>query len=53
MSMTIREMAPAVPAKKVRSEAVNPSVEVEIQPRPVEICGLVGVLPGQSMVGSK
>jgi len=51
--MITREMAPAVPARKVRRVEVKPEVEVERQPKPVEICGLVLVLPGQSLVGSK
>ena len=53
ISMITREMAPAVLARKVRRVEVKPEVEVERQPKPVEICGLVLVLPGQSLVGSK
>lgn len=51
-SMITRETAPAVPARKTKREEVKPEVEVEMQPRPVLICGLVSELPGQPAVGS-
>lgn len=51
-SMMTREMAPAIPARKVRRAAVKPVVEVGIQPRPVKIWGLVSELPGHPTVGS-
>ena len=37
VNMMISEMAPAVPAKKVRRAEVKPEVEVEMQPKPVLI----------------
>ena len=49
----MREIAPAVPAKNLSKAVVKPLVEVERHPSPVEIWGLVSVLPGQSLVGSK
>lgn len=48
----IKAIPPAIPDKKVRRAAVKPVVVVGIQPRAVDIWGLVVELPGQLAVGS-
>ena len=52
ISIMTSEMAPAIPARKVRRAELKPAVEVGMQPRPVLIWGLRSELPVQPAVGS-